>query len=51
MTESIFKVYQGSYLTGFGVPTIIVSADQVVSTTLYSEYFVGSSRILVESSI
>lgn len=40
MTESIFKVYQGSYLTGFGVPTIIVSADQVVSTTLYSEYFV-----------
>lgn len=40
MSDSVFKVYQGSYLTGFGMPTVIVSADSVIKPTLYSEYFV-----------
>jgi len=40
ISDSIFKVYQGHYLSCFGIPTVIVCADQVVKTTLYSEYFV-----------
>lgn len=40
MPDLKFNVYEGSYLIGFGRPTVIVSADQVVNTTLYSEYFV-----------
>jgi hypothetical protein len=40
MTDSVFKVYKGSYLFGFGQPTVIVTADQSVKPTLYSEYFV-----------
>jgi len=40
MSESLFKVYRGSYLTCFGTPTVIVTADQIMKPTLYSEYFV-----------
>lgn len=40
MTDSILKVYEGNYLAGFGMPTVIITADQVIKATLYSEYFV-----------
>ncbi|RXK88629.1 hypothetical protein EST62_01830 [Chlorobaculum sp. 24CR] len=40
MSDSKFDIYEGNYLIGFGRPTVIVSANQVGNTTLYSEYFV-----------
>ncbi len=40
MSNSIFKVYKGNYLADYGIPTVIITADQVSKEILYSEYFV-----------
>ncbi|MFT7404940.1 hypothetical protein [Zhongshania sp.] len=40
MQDPIVNVYQGDYLVGYGMPTVIITADTAPSEELKSEFFV-----------